>query len=194
MARRVSPVERLAGQLRGSPLQELLAHIRAAQGGQNPLVHILGGFGHDVSGGSVPVDVSHGFRAHHPATFPGHGVFPSHSVGAGGLESLAGALSGGVGAGGVEGLAGALPSSHPMLPTMPAPQDNMGHTNRPADLQHGFGNDDAAAQLWMQHHPGAMRGRANMPYWVASYLTQRLRQATPTPPQAAPGPSGPTAY
>jgi hypothetical protein len=31
---------------------------------------------------------------------------------------------------------------------------------RPADIEHAQGNDHEAAALWMQHHPGALNGKA----------------------------------
>lgn len=54
------------------------------------------------------------------------------------------------------------------------PQDVMAHTNRPGDMDHALGNDAAGAQLWMQHHPGAMAGGGNVPGWVRAALAQQI--------------------
>ena len=50
---------------------------------------------------------------------------------------------------------------------------------RPAVLQRALGNEGGAAQTWLDHHPGAVAGRASTPAWVTHALTHSLQQATP---------------
>lgn len=65
--------------------------------------------------------------------------------------------------------------------------DTAGNTNRPADLMHAQGGSDpAAAQLWAQHHPGAI-SRGQIPPWVARILARRINAMR----NAGHGPGGP---
>lgn len=48
--------------------------------------------------------------------------------------------------------------------------------SRPADVQHAMGNNGVAAQLWEQHHPGAV-GAGHIPGWVTEALTNAVSSA-----------------
>jgi len=114
-----------------------------------------------------------------PAPVFGGGMAGAHhSFLASVIAHLLGAAGGihGFGPGGAVG-----GGAHSNLPSLPSP--GIG----PAQALHGLGANAQAAQVWEQHHPGAMAGRAPIPHWVTQSLLAAIHAHTPQ--QAAPAPT-----
>lgn len=104
---------------------------------------------------------------HHPVDPP---------MGAGGPSGLPGSPDSGGGTASTglplsTGLPGQTPGNlgeiYPLLAAA------AGHSSfGPAAQARKAGDDAGAAQLWMQHHAGAMAGRAPIPAWVRPYMTR----------------------
>jgi len=59
----------------------------------------------------------------------------------------------------------------------------------PAQALHGLGANAQAAQVWEQHHPAAVAGRAPVPHWVTQALLAAIHAHTPQQAAAPPVPS-----
>ena len=143
-----------------------------------------GGYPPDYSVPSAPPALTPNGTINPVAAGPATGGMAGahHSFLASVIAHLLGAAGGihGFGPGGAVGAIGG--GAHSNFPqSLPSP--GIG----PAQALHGLGANAQAAQVWEQHHPGAMAGRAPIPHWVTQSLLAAIHAHTPQ--QVAPPPA-----